>query len=213
MMLNECLAHAAKSVTGVLHLGAHLGQEAPDYERHGIKNVVWVEANPQLIEPLTKNVGPYGHRVIEAAVWGTAGAEMTFNIASHEGESSSLLEFDTHAQHYPTVTFVDSVKVTTTSLHQLSKDHDLKGINFLYMDLQGAESIVLSGGHNFLRQIDFIYSEVNFETLYKFCGTVETLENWIPNFTCIALASHEFGWGDAFYQRFKSSALDLRTKG
>ena len=36
------------NIKGILHLGAHLLEEKSDYDRFNIKDVIWVEGNPNL---------------------------------------------------------------------------------------------------------------------------------------------------------------------
>ena len=40
---------------GVLHVGAHLGEEKPEYERYGFGKIFWVEANPMLCDRLNNS--------------------------------------------------------------------------------------------------------------------------------------------------------------
>ena len=54
---------------GVLHVGAHLAEEAADYEKYGWLPVTWVEAQPNLVEVLEVNLHFPDHKVIEAAIW------------------------------------------------------------------------------------------------------------------------------------------------
>lgn len=43
------------SPKNVLHIGAHLGEEAASYEDNGVLKVVWFEANPKLAMELKKS--------------------------------------------------------------------------------------------------------------------------------------------------------------
>lgn len=210
MILDQALEMAGGNVYGVLHLGANKGQEAEMYRKFGVKKVVWVEADPSLIEELNKNVTP--DLVIQAAVW-SCDKDMTFHLASNNGESSSLLEFGTaHAKNYPHITYTGETTLRTTTVDQLAKDHDLKNINMLSLDLQGAEAAALSGAWRFLRQIDYVYTEISFEEVYKGGAYVRDIEQCLPHFTCPILADTTLGWGDAFYIRYKTSANDIRAR-
>ena len=42
---------------GIIHLGAHIGQEAEDCS--SVKNVLWIEGNPAIIPELEKNIEKY----------------------------------------------------------------------------------------------------------------------------------------------------------
>ena len=40
------------TLTGVIHVGAHRGEEVNEYEDLGAKQVIWVEANPDVFEEM-----------------------------------------------------------------------------------------------------------------------------------------------------------------
>jgi hypothetical protein len=65
---------------GVLHVGAHNAEEAHDYERLNWGNVIWVEAQPNLVANLKKKLDPEKHKVIAAAIWGKSGVELEFKV-------------------------------------------------------------------------------------------------------------------------------------
>ena len=44
---------------GVVHAGAHEGQELGEYHKLGIKKVIFIEANPKIFKRLEKNCAPY----------------------------------------------------------------------------------------------------------------------------------------------------------
>ena len=41
--LDQIIKDYKLQIKGVLHIGAHVGQEYPDYVRHGIKNIIFFE--------------------------------------------------------------------------------------------------------------------------------------------------------------------------
>lgn len=213
-MIDALLPQIAAEVTGILHVGAHTGQEADAYARHGITNVVWVEANPRLIPKLEQVAAARNQRVIQAAVWGTR-ATKAFRISNNEGHSSSLLEFGTHRKRFPSVDWEETIYVETTTLDDLAKQHDLKGLNLLVMDIQGAEERALSGGWTLLRQLDFVICEIAFEPVYQHAETAWTVDAHLQNFTCIALVAHgnqSIFAGDALYRRFRAAPYDLLAR-
>src|SRR5512139_3213466 len=83
---------------GVLHIGASEGQEAEAYLRNGIKKQIWIEAIPEVYEKLKGNLKSNPEaKAINACISDRDGEQITFHIASNGGQSSSMLEFDTHA--------------------------------------------------------------------------------------------------------------------
>lgn len=200
--LPQVLAYATRPVTGVLHLGANVGEEAAAYADAGITRVVWVEALPTTIPQLRANVQPFGHDVIEAAVSDRVGDEVPFYIADN-AQSSSLLRPKLHLKVSPDVAFPETCTVTTTTVDALAASHDLSGLTMLNADLQGGELAALCGAEQFLAGVDLLYLEVNTKELYEGCAQLGELDAWLKprGFRRVELkmAGPHVGWGDSIY--------------
>lgn len=190
---------------GILHLGANTGQEAESYHHLLIKNVVWVEAIPEVHQKLQKHVKPYGHIALQACLSDRDGEVMKFNISSNECQSSSFFEFGTHAQEHPTVKFVKSIELVTARVDTLLAANNIeieKGW-FLNVDLQGAELLALKGMGSLLEKFTEAYVEVNEKHLYKGCPLIGEIDTYLMGFGFVRKEKKMTGngWGDAFYQR------------
>lgn len=190
-------------ITGILHVGAHIGEEAEAYDRCGVKKVVWVEGNPELIAELTRNVSVYKHGVIQALVTDVDKKEVTFNVTNNF-QSSSIYEFGTHSVVSPDVVFTHQLKLVGRRLDELADEYDFSGLNFLNMDLQGAELVALQGMGNLVKQFKYIYTEINVDELYVGCARLPQLDQYLAKYDFqrveIAMAGIA-GWGDALYVR------------
>lgn len=185
--------------TGVLHVGANVGEEAPVYDELGIKDVVWIEANSQLIPQLRINAKKYKHKVLHALVGDVEGLEVELHISNNAGQSSSILELGTHKIAHPEVHYVGSEVMKMVRLDQ----HGCwGGIDFLNIDVQGAELKVLKGLGDVLHQFKWAYLEVNKAELYKGCALVEDVDMYMLGFgfkRVETLWCGNTGWGDALY--------------
>lgn len=198
--------HDVRDVTGVLHLGAHLGEEADQYD-HDLpwaddrRSVVWVEANPTLLPKLNAHVFRRpGHEVVNALV-DNAVRDVTFHVASN-GESSSVLALGTHATEHPEVTYVGDIQATTTTVDRLAAGAGgWDDLNFLNIDLQGLELRALEGAEEFLKHCRYVYAEVNRKPLYVGCPLIREIDQHLTDFTRTATAWTRHGWGDALYTR------------
>jgi len=82
-----------KKSSGVLHIGAHLGQEAKRYFDCGVP-VLWVEAIPNVYEKLLKNINIFPNQNAICALLGDQNnIEVEFNLASNNYASSSIFRF------------------------------------------------------------------------------------------------------------------------
>lgn len=191
------------NITGVLHVGAHLAEEAPLYDALGIKNVWWIEANGDNIERVREIARAYEHRgVIQALITDHNDVPTMFHITNYDSMSSSVLEFGTHPTFSPDTVFVEHRMLKSQTLDRLHKANVFGGVNFLNMDLQGAEVLALKGASTLIPQLDYIYTEVNCKEVYKGCAQVEELDAMLPEFRRVETGwVADQGWGDALMIR------------
>lgn len=197
-------------IEGVLHLGAHLGEEAEAYYENRCEPIYWVEANPELIRPLGHHVRQFPEQfVMEELVLDEIGKEVTFHISANDTtprgkidrQSSSVLELGTHLQSSPDVYFAKDITCISTTVDDLV-DRGLC-FNFMNLDLQGAELLALHGATEALDRVDAIYTEVNKKQVYKGCAQVGQLDGFLDQWSFRRMetvwASPTAGWGDALY--------------
>lgn len=201
--------------TGVLHIGAHLGEESQDYINEGWgerQKIIWIESQPQLVTSLRNRLDSKNHEVIEATIWSESGRELTFNITNNS-QSSSLLKLGTHTERYPEIKVVSQYQVITTTLKNLFPGRI--EFDFINIDLQGSELEALKGFGNLPTSIKWIYTEVNKEEVYENCATIMELDSYLAAqgltriFTQWAIRK---GWGDALYARPDTYELNVRNK-
>jgi FkbM family methyltransferase len=185
---------------GILHIGAHECEELKEYEKYiSRNNILWVEA---LSEKVNLNKTLYPNLLIEEAVVSDKIEKVTFNI-SNNGQSSSFLEFGLHTIHHPQIVFTDSFEVETKILSDILKKYTIE-FNFINIDIQGAELKALKGMEEYLHKIDYIYTEVNSDYVYKGCCLITEIDEYLNTFGFERIETEWWGecrWGDAFYIR------------
>jgi FkbM family methyltransferase len=200
--LSKLIQNFNLQINGVIHVGAHVGQEYPTYKKHGINHVVWFEPVLSTYKKLVENL-PEGSITYNIALGNEEGTKEMFIETVNGGQSSSLLEPGTHLETYPDITFDSKQKVQMLRLDSFAFPDTLNMIN---MDVQGYELDVLKGSVNTLEHIDIIYTEINTEDVYKNCVHVDQLDTFLNSkgfervFTQMACKS----WGDALYLRTKN---------
>tara|TARA_B100000035_G_scaffold315153_1_gene334128 strand:- start:1254 stop:1883 length:630 start_codon:yes stop_codon:yes gene_type:complete len=193
-------------IKGILHVGAHECEELADYLRYGLSmdQIFWVEAMKEKVDMIKEKFNNQ-IRIYEAVIDEKDGAETPFYITNN-GQSSSILEFGSHAQHHPQVSVVSEKKLTTTRLDTLIEANyiPIENINFLNFDIQGVELRALKSMEKYLKHIDYIYTEVNSEQVYKHCDLIGDIDSYLESFgfkrVAVRMAGN-CGWGDAFYMR------------
>ena len=89
--------------------------------------------------------------------------EATFNLSDSKGHewtySSSLLNPKNHLVVHKHVQFNRQVVVKTVRLDDYCRSKKVKHIDFLWMDVQGAEAKVFAGAAEILKNTRYIYTE------------------------------------------------------
>jgi len=185
-------------IKGVLHIGAHIGQEFQTYERLGIKNVMFFEPIKNTFNRLKENVGDKAI-LINTALGNKEGEVEMFTETINEGQSSSVLEPDYHLVQHPSIQFDGKETVKMTKLDKFI-EHKEK-FNFINIDVQGYELEVFKGGLEYLNTIDYVMTEVNRAELYKGCAKIEELDSYLGSYGFNRVETTWAGgtWGDAFY--------------
>lgn len=208
MSLSELVERFGMRITGVLHVGAHLAEEAEAYQQLGIEDVWWVEALPTL-DLLDKISRFPTHQLVQGLVYETV-CELPFNVTNYDGMSSSIYEFGTHTQFSPDTVFVDRVTLTSTTIDAIVVAHDVVA-NFLNMDIQGAELSALKGAKEYLPTVDYIMTEVNQAEVYIGCTQIGQLDEFLSDFQRVAVHwVTDQGWGDALYVRTAALPKGMR---
>jgi FkbM family methyltransferase len=189
---------------GIIHLGAHLGEEAKDYAEVGCKNVIWIEGNPDLIDELKSNVSVYdGNRVFNILISEEDKKKVVFNITEFS-QSSSILDLGITKEIHDTK-IIEKKEIVARRIDSFFEEQhiDCKKYNFLNIDLQGYELNALKSLGNMLNDIDWIYTEVNSRTLYKNCTLLDELDLFLlkRGFSRVELYMTDWYWGDALYKR------------
>jgi FkbM family methyltransferase len=202
----EALVPRLPTITGVVHVGCHLAEEAETYQRLGIPKVWWVEANPDLISKingiLTRFPGQellFGLCLDPASV----GNARAFRITNYDGMSSSVYQWGTHTQFSPDTVIERVTHLMPTTLDTLEEGRDFSGCNMLNIDVEGATLDVLRGAQHTLKQMDILYLEVQTENVYDGAPLLGEVVDYL-NEEFIMIDNRIIkgqGWGDAVWTR------------
>lgn len=181
----------------ILHVGAHECEEMNSYRKYVQDgDILWVEAIPSKAEKCKEL---YPDTNIINAIVSDCSMNIKFNIANN-GQSSSILEFDLHETFHPHIKYVDSFVGHTVRLESILRD--FFSPNFVNLDIQGVELRALKGMGNLLDSVQYIYTEVNCDSVYKNCDRIEDIDAYLEGFGFKRFETKwcgEYKWGDAFY--------------
>jgi FkbM family methyltransferase len=188
------------NIKGIIHVGAHYGEELSEYVSNGIQDIILFEPISENFDILSDNVKDLnanieGHQV----ALGSERGEFTMYVSDNEKQSSSILKPKVHLTHHPHVKFPST---ETVEVHLLD-DYDSKDYNFINMDVQGYELEVLKGGTKTLEHVDYVYCEVNRDEVYENNAMIEELDEFLSSYNMKRVETDWAGgiWGDALYIR------------
>lgn len=164
--------HLDRRYRGTFHIGANEGAEAYKY---GNRKVIWIEANPELMPGLLKNIAPYSRQQAYCALLGDGEREVDFHIASNSGLSSSVYSFGRYSTGdrslWPDagLKMQRSIRLRMETLDRFveSQGIDLDGYDHWVVDVQGAELLVLQGAEKSLAFCKAIVIEISTVEVYE----------------------------------------------
>ncbi len=199
-------------VDGVIHVGAHRGEEIYDYEKLGAKQIIWIEPNPDVFKELEialsraeTSVESYGFCV---AASDSDCEEIDFHICygpdagfmkGNKG-CSSLLKPKGRFEEWHKKT----IKVETVKLDTLISTNEFKYSDFqlLDMDTQGAELLVLKGATKVLESVKYVTTEATWNNPDYINNVMfDELKSYLESFGFEHMETfeHTSDWGDALF--------------
>jgi len=186
---------------GVIHCGAHFASEHKEYVAAGIKRFAYIEPCKETFTVLRNKFAAHHHiQLFNVACGDVEGEHIMYTGSQNQGQSNSLLQMDKHLEIHPGITLDKTELVTVKKLDSLGLAH--KGFQLLVMDCQGFEGRVIKGAEQTLKQINYVYSEVNKDSVYKGCTLIGELDLLLNEFERVETGDWVGGmWSDAFYVR------------
>jgi len=89
-------------------------------------------------------------------------------ITTHKNGNPGASSLFTVSSKYPTdVIIQDEIEVESITLKSFLIQNDIKGIDLLWMDIQGSELMALLGLGNYLPKVKLIHTEIEFIEMYE----------------------------------------------
>jgi len=199
------------NIKGIIHVGAHYGEEFQEYLKNNIKIIHGFEPVKKNYKILNKNVKKLKGKIkIYPFALGNENKseKKIFLSDNNEAQSSSFLKPLLHLDQHPEISFNESEVVKIRRLDNFK----IKNSNFMSIDVQGFELEVLKGAKRTLKEIDYIYCEVNTAETYKKNPLIKDIDYYLKNYNFLRvetffpyhrkfffLPKKKLSWGDALY--------------
>jgi hypothetical protein len=187
------------NISGVIHIGAHYGEEINSYLNQGVKDIVLFEPLLENFNVIERNVSNLDANIIGHQVaLGNENRNIQMHLASNNLESSSILKPKLHLIQHGHITFNGTEEVEMKKLD----DFNYQTYNFINMDVQGYELEVLKGATETLKFVDYVYCEVNRDEVYEGNAMIEDIDNFLQQYNMKRVETSwwdDGNWGDALY--------------
>ena len=200
------------TLDGVIHVGAHRGEEVDQYENLGAKNIIWVEPDPEVYKEMEvflnrAQAGVQSH-AYDYAVSNVDHEEVDFHryhgpdagyMIGNKG-CGSLLQAKGRFENW----YKDTIKVETITIDTLmdENEHSLTDYQLLNLDMQGAEMLALEGASKVIDSVSYITTEATWQNP-DYVGNVmfDELKEYLEGkgFVETETVNHGPDWGDVLF--------------
>lgn len=198
-MVPILLKKHSKEIEGIIHIGAHIGQELELYEQYKFNKIIFFEPQKDIFDVLVKNTNKYNNvSCFNLALGSKSEKKQIYKSFGNDGKSSSLLAPNLHLTVQPSIEFTQDKIIDVKRFDDLN----IQTLNFVTLDVQGYELEVLKGFGEELHKVDFIFTEINTKHLYENNALVGDLDKYLQKFDFFRVFTNVDCfkyYGDAFY--------------
>lgn len=170
----------------ILEAGAYNGTDTDEIAQTWPKGIVHAfEPQPEIFQQLRSNLKPRTNvKVYELGLSDYVGTA-TFYDSVHDHQpdrpfaSGSLLQPKEHLKLSPFVKFNRQFEVPITTLPIWAAQAGVTKIDFMWLDLQGLELVVLKAAIDLLKTTRVVYTEVEFVEAYKGQHQYPAVKAWL----------------------------------
>ena len=199
-------------LNGVIHVGAHRGEEINEDGDLGAKTVIWIEANPEVFDEMCimltnaeANIDSHAFQYAASTEdHGTAEFNRYYgpdagHLVGNKG-CSSLLKAEGRFEEW----YKDTIEVETITIDTLLEEEgfNVEDFQLLNMDVQGAELMVLKGSEKVLDNVKWITTEATWEDPDYIDNVMyDELKSFLESkgFVETQIIPHAENWGDVLF--------------
>jgi len=187
----------------ILEAGGHIGRDTIKMKKIWPESTIYTfEPVPALFEQLKKNTAHLKQVYCYPYALSNKTGKQTLYVSSGRSDAcSSLKEPKECLETNPTIIFENTIEVPTITIDEWAQQNNIKKIDFMWLDLQGAELEALKSAQTILANTHVIHVEINITERYKNMPLFEEIDSWLQkqNFRCDIKTMHHETWGDALY--------------
>lgn len=174
----------------ILEIGANCGQTTIEFLNIFPRAKIYCfEPDPRAISKFEQNIKSANVELIKSAVGANSGFVMFHQSSGMEwvdpegwDHSGSIRKPKTHLEVWPWVKFEKQIPVPMIKLDDWVAENKIDKVDFIWADVQGAESDLILGALQTLQITDFFYTEFSDAEWYEGQINFETLQSLLNGF-------------------------------
>jgi 2-O-methyltransferase len=179
----------------IIEVGANCGQTTVELLKAMPRATIFAfEPEPRAIAKFRDAIASPNVHLFECAI-GAVNGTISFHRSSggehlpgySEGwdQSGSIRRPNSHLKVWPWVKFEKQITVPIMTLDDWSTQHQIGKADFIWADVQGAESDLVEGAARFLRSSRYFYTEYSNDEWYEGQVTLADLLEKLPDFDLV----------------------------
>jgi FkbM family methyltransferase len=177
----ELIAGELPDDPAIVEAGAHIGRDTVRLAHAWpLGHVHAFEPVPDIYAQLRRNVSRLRNVTTYPFAVGAASGTAVLHVSSGASDgSSSLLSPAAHLDVHPDVTFADDIEVATVTLDGWAEANGIERVDFLWLDMQGAELSALQAAPRMLEGVRAIQTEVSLLETYAGVTLYGRYREWL----------------------------------
>jgi FkbM family methyltransferase len=167
----------------IIEAGAFDGEDTEDFAKCLPNSQIHsFECLPEYYEIAKTRIQNYSNVHLYPLALSDKSELLDFYVSTRHGElsaSGSILQPKLHKEVHPEIKFEKKIKVQTTSIDDWSAEYQIEHVDFIWLDLQGAEMKALKGASHTLANVKAIFTEVSLIETYEAVPLYDNLKAFL----------------------------------
>jgi FkbM family methyltransferase len=195
MTASEIRQRVGKDDPVIIEVGANCGQTTVELLRAMPGATIFAfEPDPRAIAKFRDAIANPKVHLYECAIGAvngnisfhqSSGAEHLAGYSKGWDQSGSIRRPNSHLKVWPWVRFEKQITVPIMTLDSWSEQQQVSMADFIWADVQGAESDLVEGAVRFLRSSRYLYTEYSNDEWYDGQVTLAQLQGKLPDFDLV----------------------------
>lgn len=166
----------------MLDCGAHDGTDSIELIKTLGGTIYAVEAIPNVYRKLLQNTKKIDSiKCFNIALSNNTGNTKFYVSEGNSGASSSLLIPKKHLIDHPEITFDENIEVPCDTLDNWAQKNNIDKIDFMWLDMQGAEKLMLEASNKIIKNVKAIHCEISTKETYVSVPVYDDFLIWMKN--------------------------------